>query len=96
MRAQREPTLLALALVVARVQVNHLVRPVPSVRAAITRLRSEADRRAAQLVTELVARYEADWCSERDSQELRETFRACRGIFFARPRCCAASSKPNG
>lgn len=82
MRAQREPTLLALALVVARVQVNHLVRPVPSVRAAITRLRSEADRGAAQLVTELVARYEADWCSERDSQELRETFRACRGIFF--------------
>jgi hypothetical protein len=81
MRAQREPTLLALALVVGRVQVNHLVRPLPSVRAAMVRLRSETERHAAQLAAELVARYEADSCSERSAQELRETFRACSGIF---------------
>jgi hypothetical protein len=81
MRAPREPSLLALAHVVGRVQVNHLVKPVPSVRAAMVRLRSETGRRAAQLVAELVARYEAAPCSEVISHELQETLEACRGVF---------------
>jgi len=42
LRAARERTLLALAHVVTRVQVNHLVKPLPSVRAS----RGTAGRRA--------------------------------------------------
>jgi len=81
LRVPHEPTLLALAHVVGRMQVNHLVKPVPSVRAAMIRLRSEAGRRAARLAAELVARYEAEPCSERSSHELHETLRACSGVF---------------
>jgi hypothetical protein len=80
-RAPRERTLLALALLVARVQVNHLVKPVPSVRAAAHRLRSETERRAAQLAAEQVTRYEAEPRSEQSSSELYQTLRACRGVF---------------
>jgi hypothetical protein len=80
-RAPRELTLLALALVVGRVQVNHLVKAVPSVRAAMVRLRSESERHAARLVAELITRYEAGPCSKQSSQELHETLRACCGVF---------------
>jgi hypothetical protein len=80
-RAPHESTLLALALVVGRVQVNHLVKPVPSVRAAMFRLREESARRAAQLAAELVSRYEAEADSPQRSQELQEALRACCGVF---------------
>ena len=86
-RAASERTLLALALVVSRVQVNHLVKPLPSVRAAAFRLRSETERHAAQLAAEQLARYQAEPRSQQGAQELYETFRACRGVF---PREAAA------
>jgi hypothetical protein len=81
LRAARERTLLALALVVSRVQVNHLVKPMPGVRAAAYRLRSESERHAAQLTAEQVARYQAEPHSAQGDQELSETILACSRVF---------------
>lgn len=86
-RAARERTLLALAQVVGRVQVNHLVKPLPSVRAAAFRLRAESERHAAQLAAEQLARFHAEAHSKQGVQELRDTIRACCGVF---PREAAA------
>ena len=86
-RAAGERSLLALAQVVSRVQVNHLVKPLPSVRAAAFRLRAETERHAAQLAAAQLARYRAEPRSAHGMQELAETFRACRGVF---PREAAA------
>jgi hypothetical protein len=81
MRGARERTLLALALVVSRVQVNHLVKPVPCVQAAIVRLRSETTRHAAKLAAEQVTQYENDSRSQASKDVLHETMQACRGVF---------------
>jgi hypothetical protein len=81
MRGAREHTLLALALVVSRVQVNHLVKPVPSVHAAIVRLRSETTRHAAKLAAEQVTQYESEPRTQVSTDILQETMRACRGVF---------------
>jgi hypothetical protein len=81
MRGAREHTLLALALVVSRVQVNHLVKPVPSVQAAMVRLRSETTRHAARLAAEQVTQYESEPRSQVSTDMLNETMRACRGVF---------------
>lgn len=81
MRGAREHTLLALALVVSRVQVNHLVKPVPSVQAAMVRLRAETARHAAKLAAEQVTQYESRPRSQVDTDIMYETMRACRGIF---------------
>jgi hypothetical protein len=81
MRAANERNLRELALLVSRVQVNHLVKPLPTVRAAMVRLRSETDRHAAQLVAEQVNRYEGEPRSRRSTNELHETMRACHGVF---------------
>jgi hypothetical protein len=81
MRAAREHTLLALALVVSRVQVNHLVKPVPSVQAALVRLRSETTRHAAKLAAEQVIQYESEPRSQASADILRETMQACRVVF---------------
>jgi hypothetical protein len=86
MRGAREHTLLALALVVSRVQVNHLVKPVPSVQAAMVRLRSETTRHAARLAAEQVTQYESEPRSQVSTDMLNETMRACRGVF---PRAAA-------
>jgi hypothetical protein len=48
-RARRERTLLGLALVVSRAQVNQLVRPLPSVCAAMLQLHAQTQRQAALL-----------------------------------------------
>jgi hypothetical protein len=80
-RAAAERSLLALAQVVSRVNVNHLVKPVPSVRAAMVRLRSETQRHAAQLAAEQVSRYQSEPRTERSSNELSATMHACRGVF---------------
>jgi hypothetical protein len=80
-RGARERTLLALALVVSRVQVNHLVKPVPSVQAAMVRLRSEAARHAAKLAAEQVTQYESEPYSQSNTDILHETMKACRGVF---------------
>jgi hypothetical protein len=80
-RAAQERTLLGLALVVSRVQVNQLAKPVPSVRAAMFRLHAETQRHAAHLATEQVTRYEAEPRSERSSTALYETMRACTRVF---------------
>jgi hypothetical protein len=81
MRGAREHTLLALALVVSRVQVNHLVKPVPSVQAAMVRLRSETTRHAAKLAAEQVSKYESEPRSQASTDTLQETMRACRVVF---------------
>ena len=81
MRSANERTLLELALVVSRVQVNPLVKPLPSVRAAMVRLRSQTERHAAQLAAEQVTRYEAEPRSQQSTNELYEAMRACRGVF---------------
>jgi hypothetical protein len=80
-RAARERTLLALAHVVTRVQVNHLVKPLPGVRAAAYRLRAETERHAAQLAAEQVALSEAGPRSPNSVHEMYETFCACRRVF---------------
>ena len=80
-RAAGERSLLALALVVSRVQVNHLVKPLPSVRAAAFRLRSQSERHAAQLAAEELGRYQAEPRTPQGLQQLRDTFRACCGVF---------------
>jgi phosphoglycolate phosphatase-like HAD superfamily hydrolase len=81
LRAARERTLLALAHVVTRVQVNHLVKPLPSVRAAAYRLRAETERHAAQLAAEQVTRYQAEPHSPDSTRQLYDTFRACCRVF---------------
>jgi len=81
MRGAREHTLHALALVVSRVQVNQLVKPVPSVQAAMVRLRSETTRHAAKLAAEQVTQYESEPRSQVSTDILHETMRACRGVF---------------
>lgn len=81
MRGARERTLLALALVVSRVQVNHLVKPVPSVQAAMVRLRSETTRHAAKLAAEQVTQYESEPRSQSSTDMLYQTLQACRGVF---------------
>lgn len=86
-RAPMERTLLALALMVSRVQVNQLAKPVPSVQAAMLRLRTQTQRRAAQLLTAEVTRYEAEPRSEQSLNTLHETMRACTRVF---PREAAA------
>ena len=80
-RGASERTLLELALIVSRVQVNQLVKPLPSVRAAMVRLRSETDRHAAQLAAEQVARYESEPRSQQSTDELYAAMRACCGVF---------------
>jgi hypothetical protein len=80
-RAAGERSLLALAHVVSRVHVNHLVKPLPSVRAAALRLRAESERHAAQLAAAQLARYQSEPRSAQGTQALIETFRACRGVF---------------
>ena len=87
MRATHERTLLGLALVVRRAQVNHLVKPLAPVRAVAFLLRSETERRAARLAIELLARFEAEPRSQECSQQLHKTYQACCGIF---PREAAA------
>src|ERR1700722_17318740 len=86
-RATQEHTLLGLALVVRRAQVNHLVKPLARVRAVAHLLRSETERRAARLAIELLTSFEAEPRSQESSQQLHETYRACCGIF---PREAAA------
>ena len=86
-RATYETTLSGLALVVRRVQVNHLVKPLARVRAVAYLLRSETERRAARLASELLTRLEAEPRSQESSQQLRKTYQACCGIF---PREAAA------
>jgi len=86
-RAAGERSLLALAHVVSRVQVNHLVKPLPSVRAAAFRLRAETERHAAQLAAAQLARYQSEPRSAHATQELHDTCQACRGVF---PREAAA------
>jgi|HubBroStandDraft_5_1064220.scaffolds.fasta_scaffold335361_1 hypothetical protein len=86
-RAKHERTLLGLALVVRRAQVNHLVKPLPPVRAVAYLLRSEAERCAVRLATELLTRMEREPRSPERSQQLHSTYEACRGIF---PREAAA------
>jgi hypothetical protein len=81
LRAARERNLLALAHVVTRVQVNHLVKPLPSVRAAAYRLRAETERHAAQLAAEQVTRYQSEPRSPESAQALYDTFRACCRVF---------------
>jgi hypothetical protein len=60
MKGANECTLREKVLVVSRVQVNHLVKPLPNVRAGVVRFRSETDRHASQLIAEQVNRYEAE------------------------------------
>jgi hypothetical protein len=86
-RATYESTLSGLALVVRRVQVNHLVKPLPRVRAVAFLLRSETERRAARLASELLTRFAAEPRSQESSQLLHKTYLACCGIF---PREAAA------
>jgi hypothetical protein len=86
-RATYENTLAGLALVVRRVQVNHLVKPLARVRAVANLLRSETERRAARLASELLTRFEAEPRSQESSQQLQLTYQACCGIF---PREAAA------
>jgi hypothetical protein len=87
LRAAREHSLLSLALVVARVQVNHLVKPLPSVRAAAYRLRTQTERHAAQLLDAQLTRYGAEPDSRERQLELHETIQACCRVF---PREAAA------
>jgi hypothetical protein len=87
LRAPHEGTLLGLALVVRRAQVNHLVKPLARVRAVAYLLRSETERRAARLASELLTRFEAEPRSQENSQQLHKTYQACCGIF---PREAAA------
>jgi hypothetical protein len=93
MRGARERTLLALALVVSRVQVNHLVKPVPSVQAAMVRLRSETTRHAAKLAAAEVTQYESEPRCQATTDIMYETMRACRGVF---PREAAALRRALG
>ena len=86
-RATYESTLSGLAQVVRRVQVNHLDKPLPRVRAVAYLLRAETERRAARLATELLTRFEAEPRSQESSQQLHKTYQACCGIF---PREAAA------
>ena len=86
-RATYESTLSGLAQVVRRVQVNHLVKPLPRVRAVAYLLRAETERRAARLAAELLTRFEAEPRSQEGSQQLHKTYQACCGIF---PREAAA------
>jgi hypothetical protein len=86
-RATYESTLSGLASVVRRVQVNHLVKPLPRVRAVAYLLRSETERRAARLASELLTRFEAEPRSQESSRQLQLTYQACCGIF---PREAAA------
>jgi hypothetical protein len=86
-RAAYESTLSGLALVVRRVHVNHLVKPLPRVRAVAYLLRSETERRAARLASELLTRFQAEPRSQESSQQLQLTYQACCGIF---PREAAA------
>jgi hypothetical protein len=80
-RAGRERTLMELALVVSRVHVNHLVKPLPPVRAALHRLRAESERRAAQLAAAFVIRHQAEPPSSDNRQLLADTCEACRKVF---------------
>jgi hypothetical protein len=87
LHAPHEGTLLGLALMVRRAQVNHLVKPLARVRAVAYLLRSETERRAARLASELLTRFEAEPRSQESSQQLHKTYQACCGIF---PREAAA------
>jgi len=92
MRGAREHTLLALALVVSRVQVNHLVKPVPSVQAAMVRLRSETARHAAKLAAEQVIQYESNREARRARTFFRKRCRLAAWSFRERPPCCGVRS----
>jgi hypothetical protein len=87
LRATHERTLLGLALVVRRAQVNHLVKPLAPVRAVACLLRAETERHAARLAVEMLTRFEAEPCSQESSEHLHKTYQACCGIF---PREAAA------
>lgn len=80
-RAQQQRTLLGLALVISRVQINQLVSATPSVRAAMFRLRTQTGRQAARLVAEQVSCYQAEPYSEVNSNALRQTIQACDKVF---------------
>ncbi len=80
-RAGRERTLIELAHVVSRVQVNHLVKPLPPVRAAAHRLRAETERRAAQMAAVLITRLQAEPRSQANAQLLADTCEACSKVF---------------
>jgi hypothetical protein len=81
LRAQREHTLIGVALVVSRVQVNQLVRSLPLVRAAMVRMQAETQRHAARLAAEQVIRYQTEPRSEAVSNALCETILACSKVF---------------
>ncbi len=87
LRATHERTLLGLALLVRRAQVNHLVKPLAPVRAVAYLLRAETERHAARLAVEMLTRFEAEPCSQESSEQLHKTYQACCGIF---PREAAA------
>jgi hypothetical protein len=93
-RAQQERSLLGLALLVSRVQVNQLVRPLPRVRAALFRLHAQTQRHAARLASEQVTRYQAQAHSPDSTNALDATIRACSGVFPREAallrRCCVA------
>jgi hypothetical protein len=80
-RAAREHSLLELALVVSRVHVNHLVKPLPPVRAAAHRLRAETERRAAVLLAGLLAGLQREAPTPETSELLTQTYEACRKVF---------------
>jgi hypothetical protein len=80
-RAGREHTLLELAQVVGRVQVNPLVKPLPTVRAAVYRLRAESERRAAKMAAELILNFRAAPRSPDRVQMLTDTCSACVKVF---------------
>lgn len=87
LRATHERTLLGLAVVVRRAQVNHLVKPLAQVRAVAHLLRSETERHAARLASELLTSFEAEPRSQESLQRLHQTYQACCGVF---PREAAA------
>jgi hypothetical protein len=80
-KSANERTLRELALIVSRVQVNPLVKPLPSVRAAFVRLRLEAGRHAAHLAVEQITRYETEPRAQQTTNELCEAMHACHGVF---------------
>jgi hypothetical protein len=80
-RAAHERTLLELARMISRIQVNPLVKPLPPVRAAAYRLRAQSERRAAQLAAALLSQFETEQRSAQSAQLLSDTCEACSRIF---------------
>jgi hypothetical protein len=80
-RAAHERTLLELARMISRIQVNPLVKPLPPVRAAAYRLRAQSERRAAQLAAAMLSRFETEQPSAQSAQLLSDTCEACSRVF---------------